>query len=96
MLFAYFGSTLVPNNLAMVTSDISFLLVILGGTTVFFGPLVAAVFYVGVEYLASIYMPQRWPFIFGAMFVIAIMMIPWTQGPVSGLWAPRFCGCGRR
>ena len=80
VLFAYFGSTLVPNNIAMVTSDISFLLVILGGTTVFFGPLVAAVFYVGIEYLASIYLPQRWPLIFGAMFVIAIMMIPWTKG----------------
>ena len=85
VLFAYFGSTLVPNNLAMVTSDISFLLVILGGTTVFFGPLVAAVFYVGVEYVASVYMPQRWPLLFGAMFVIAIMMIPWTKGRYQGL-----------
>jgi branched-chain amino acid transport system permease protein len=85
VLFAYFGSTLVPNNLSMVTSDISFLLVILGGTTVFFGPLVAAVFYVGVEYFASIYLPQRWPLIFGALFVIAIMMIPWTKGRYQGL-----------
>jgi branched-chain amino acid transport system permease protein len=85
VLFAYFGSTVVPNNLAMPMSDISFLLVILGGTTVFFGPLVAAVFYVGVEYLASIYMPQRWPLIFGALFVIAIMMIPWTKGRYQGL-----------
>ena len=57
---------MVPNNLAMTTSDISFLLVILGGTTVFFGPLVASVFYVGVEYVASLYLPERWPLIFGA------------------------------
>jgi branched-chain amino acid transport system permease protein len=85
VLFAYFGSTVVPNNVAMPFSDISFLLVILGGTTVFFGPLVAAVFYVGVEYIASVYMPQRWPLIFGAMFVIAIMMIPWTKGRYQGL-----------
>ena len=69
----------------MPTSDISFLLVILGGTTVFFGPLVAAVFYVGIEYLASIYLPERWPLIFGALFVIAIMMIPWTKGRYQGL-----------
>ena len=84
-MFAYFGSTLVPNNMAMPFSDISFLLVILGGTTVFFGPLVAAVLYVGVEYAASNYLPQRWPLIFGAMFVIAIMMIPWTKGRYQGL-----------
>jgi branched-chain amino acid transport system permease protein len=85
VLFAYFGSTLVPNNLAMVTSDISFLLVILGGTTVFFGPLVASIFYVGIEYLASVYLPERWPLILGALFVIAIMLIPWTNGRYQGL-----------
>jgi branched-chain amino acid transport system permease protein len=84
-LFAYFGSALIPNNFAMVQSDISFLLVILGGTTVFFGPLVASVLYVGIEYLASVYMPQRWPLILGALFVIAIMMIPWTNGRYQGL-----------
>jgi ABC-type branched-subunit amino acid transport system permease subunit len=42
MLFAHFGGTMVPNSLSMVTSDIAFLLVILGSTTTFFGPLVAA------------------------------------------------------
>jgi branched-chain amino acid transport system permease protein len=85
VLFAYFGNTVIPNNIAMATSDISFLLVIIGGATVFFGPLVAAVVYVGVEYIASLYLPARWPLIFGAMFVIAIMMIPWTGGRYQGL-----------
>jgi branched-chain amino acid transport system permease protein len=84
-LFAYFGTALVPNNIAMPYSDISFLLVILGGTTVFFGPLVAAVLYVGIEYVASLYLPQRWPLIFGALFVVAIMAIPWTKGRYQGL-----------
>ncbi len=85
VLFAYFGSALIPNNLAMPQSDISFLLVILGGTTVFFGPLVASVFYVGIEYLASIYLPERWPLILGALFVVAIMMIPWSKDRYQGL-----------
>jgi branched-chain amino acid transport system permease protein len=84
-LFAYFGTALVPTNFAMPYSDISFLLVILGGTTVFFGPLVGAVFYVGIEYVASIYLPQRWPLIFGGLIVIAIMAIPWTKGRYQGL-----------
>jgi branched-chain amino acid transport system permease protein len=84
-LFAYFGTALIPNNIAMPYSDISFLLVILGGTTVFFGPLVGAVFYVGIEYFASNYMPQRWPLIFGGLIVIAIMAIPWTKGRYQGL-----------
>lgn len=76
VLFAYYGGTLVPNNLAMVTSDIAFLLVIMGSTTTFFGPLVASVVYVGVEYLASLYLPDRWPLIFGFMFVLTIMFMP--------------------
>jgi branched-chain amino acid transport system permease protein len=84
VLFAYFGSALVPTNLGMLYSDISFLIIILGGTTVFFGPVVGAVFLVGVEYLVGIYSPERWPLIFGAIIVIAIMMIPWTKNRYQG------------
>jgi hypothetical protein len=35
---------------------------------------------VGVEHVASMYLPQRWPLIFGAMFVITIMVIPQGLG----------------
>jgi branched-chain amino acid transport system permease protein len=87
VLFAYFGSTMVPNGLAMITSDIAFLLVIMGSTTVFFGPLVASVVYVGIEYVASLYLPARWPLIFGAMFVVTIMVIPQGLGvEILKLW----------
>jgi len=48
----------------------------MGSTTTFFGPLVASVVYVGVEYLASLYLPDRWPLIFGFMFVLTIMFMP--------------------
>ncbi|MBN1630119.1 MAG: branched-chain amino acid ABC transporter permease [Thermoleophilia bacterium] len=85
VLFAYYGGTIVPNNLAMVTSDIAFLLVIMGSAATFFGPLVASVVFVGVEYLASLYLPSRWPLIFGFMFVLTIMFIP--DG--LGLWILR-------
>jgi branched-chain amino acid transport system permease protein len=85
VLFAYFGSTIVPKNLGMITSDIAFLLVIMGSTTVFFGPIVASVVYVGIEYIASLYLPARWPLIFGAMFVVTIMLIP--EG--LGVWILR-------
>jgi branched-chain amino acid transport system permease protein len=87
VLFAYYGGTLVPNNLAMVTSDIAFLLVIMGSANTFFGPLVASVIYVGVEYVASLYLPARWPLIFGAMFVVTIMLIPQGLGVfIQKLW----------
>ena len=76
VLFAYFGGIMHPNNLAMITSDIAFLIVILGSATVFFGPLVASVLFVGIEYLASLYLPDRWPLILGALFAVTIMVIP--------------------
>jgi branched-chain amino acid transport system permease protein len=80
LMFAYFNGTMVPQNLAMITSDVAFLLVIMGSTTTFFGPLVASVVYVGVEHLASRYLPERWPLIFGALFVVTVMVIPQGLG----------------
>lgn len=76
VLFAHFNGNVHPKNLAMIYSDIAFLIVIMGSTTTFFGPLVASVIYVGVEYLASLYLPDRWPLIFGAMFVVTIVLLP--------------------
>jgi branched-chain amino acid transport system permease protein len=93
VLFAYFGGTMVPNNLAMATSDISFLLVILGSAIGFYGPFVIAVGYVGVEYLASIYLPARWPLIFGAILVVTIMFMFSSWGTsVAKLWRKLFRG----
>jgi len=87
VLFAYFGGIMAPNNLAMITSDIAFWLVIIGSATVFFGPLLAAIFYVGIEYFASIYLPERWPLIFGAVMVATIMLMPNGIGiEVLRLW----------
>ena len=80
IMFAYFGSVMTPASLAMSTSDISFLVVILGSSTTFIGPLVASVVYVGVDYVASLYLPDRWPLIFGAMFVFTIMVVPQGLG----------------
>ena len=93
VMFAYFGGIMHPTSLAMITSDIAFLLVILGSTTTFFGPLVASVVYVGVEYLASMYLPDRWPLIFGALFVVTIMVIPQGLGVfILKLWRRVFHG----
>ena len=80
VLFAYFGGIMAPNSLSMATSDIAFLLVIMGSTTVFFGPIAASIVYVGIEYIASLYLTDRWPLIFGALFVVTIMLIPQGLG----------------
>jgi branched-chain amino acid transport system permease protein len=76
VLFAYFGGIMTPGNLGMAQTDIVFLIVILGSCTTFFGPVLGAVVILTVEYLSSLYVPDRWPLILGGLFVIAIMFIP--------------------
>jgi branched-chain amino acid transport system permease protein len=87
VLFAYFGGVMVPGNMGMAMTDIVFLLVVLGSASVFLGPVIGAIVVVGVEYLASVYMPDRWPLIMGALIVFAIMVIPQGLGVVLlNLW----------
>ncbi len=80
VLFAYFGGVMVPANMGMAMTDIVFLIVILGSASVFIGPIVGSVVVIGVEYIASLYLPERWPLILAALFVIAIMAIPQGVG----------------
>jgi len=79
-LFAYFGGVMVPGNMGMAMTDIVFLIVILGSASVYFGPVIGAVLVVGVEYLASVYVPERWPLIMAVLIVVVIMVIPQGVG----------------
>jgi branched-chain amino acid transport system permease protein len=79
-LFAYFGGVMVPGNMGMAMTDIVFLIVILGSASWYFGPVIGAVVVVGVEYLSSVYVPDRWPLIMGTIIVVVIMVIPQGVG----------------
>jgi branched-chain amino acid transport system permease protein len=92
-LFAYFGGVMVPGNMGMAMTDIVFLIVILGSATWFFGPVIGAIVVVGVEYLASVYVPDRWPLIMGTIIVVVIMVIPQGVGVMLlNLWRRVFRG----
>lgn len=75
LLFAYFGNIMTPANLGMAQTDIVFLIVIIGSASTFFGPVLGAIVILTLEYIVSLYIPERWPLIFGGLFVIAIMFI---------------------
>jgi branched-chain amino acid transport system permease protein len=92
-LFAYFGGVMVPGNMGMAMTDIVFLIVILGSASVYFGPVIGAVVVVGVEYLASVYVPERWPLIMAVLIVVVIMVIPQGIGVLLlNLWRKVFHG----
>ena len=75
VLYAYYGGIMAPGHLGLFTSATVMLMVIIGGDRVFLGPVVGAILIVFLQYYSSIYIPQRWPLILGAVFVIAVMFL---------------------
>ena len=75
VLFSYFLVVVGPPQLSITTSTMALLMVIIGSTQVFWGPVAGSVVVILLEYGASIYVPERWPLILGAIFVIAVMFL---------------------
>jgi branched-chain amino acid transport system permease protein len=75
VLFSYFLVVVGPPQLSMTTSTMAILMVIIGSTRVFWGPVAGAVVVILLEYVASLYVPERWPLILGTIFVIAVMFL---------------------
>jgi len=74
-LFAHFYGAMVPEHLGIITSAAAMLMVIIGGAGTLFGPVIGAVVLVLLEHFASIYSPERWPLILGAVFVLCVLFI---------------------
>ncbi len=75
VLFAHFSGIVAPLHLDVTTSTTVMLMVILGSTSVVFGPALGAMVVVLLEVVASMYTPERWPLILGGVFVITVMFI---------------------
>lgn len=75
VLFSYFLVVVGPPQLSITTSTMVILMVIIGSTRVFWGPVAGSVVVILLEYVASIYVPERWPLILGGIFVIAVMFL---------------------
>lgn len=75
VLFGYYlrGSTI--DQTSITTSTLVLLMVILGGSRVFWGPILGAVIVVLLEYLVRSYIPARWPMVLGAIFIISVMLL---------------------
>ena len=80
VLFAYHAGMMAPYHVGIMTSTIVMLMVILGGCSVFFGPVLGATLVIFLETISSILTPERWPMILGGVFVIAIIFLPGGVG----------------
>lgn len=75
VLFAPFMMLIGPRHFAIITSAEGLLYVIIGGAGTLFGPVIGAAVIISMEYGVSMYTPERWPLILGAMFVIVVMFL---------------------
>ena len=87
VFFIHWNMLISPYQLGMLTSTYAVLCVILGGPGTLIGPVIGAVVVIGIEYIASLYFPERWPLILGIIFVISVMFIRGGIYPrLNSLW----------
>jgi branched-chain amino acid transport system permease protein len=80
VLFVYYNRFISPTHVGVATSFLPMIMVIIGGSGTLLGPVIGAFVIVFVEYFASLFTPERWPLILGAIFVAAIM---YARGGIS-------------
>jgi branched-chain amino acid transport system permease protein len=86
VLFVYYNQFISPQTLALTASAEVVLMVIAGGASTLFGPVVGAALVVIVKNVVSGYL-TRWNFLLGAIFVAIVILMP--EGLVPGsarLW----------
>jgi len=75
LLFAHLYRVLSPNNVAITTSVLAMLMLIIGSDRKIFGPILGAMIVVFLEHFSSLYTPERWPMILGGVFIIVVMFL---------------------
>jgi branched-chain amino acid transport system permease protein len=73
VLFAHFNGLMAPMHLGIPTSALAMLMVIIGSVGTLYGAVIGAGVIIFVEHFASVYTPERWPLILGAVFIASIM-----------------------
>lgn len=75
ILFAYFSKVMLPSQAGVTYSAIVMLMVAIGSDRLFFGPVIGAALFEFSEFYAGVYLPQHWPLILGAIFVISGVLL---------------------
>ena len=91
-VFAPFYGAMVPEHFTLITSSMVMLMVVIGSPGTLYGPVIGAVFIILIEQIASIYSPERWPLILGAVFIFSVLFLRGGIGIYLGkLWKRNTC-----
>lgn len=87
VLTASYNGVIAPWHLDVTVSSLALLICILGGQGTLWGPLIGSFVMILVEYFSSLYIPERWPLVLGAVFVATVMLLDNGIAPQLGkLW----------
>jgi branched-chain amino acid transport system permease protein len=87
LLFAFQNRFISPTHVGLMNSVLVMLMVIIGSTGVFFGPILGAAAIVLLEHYIGIIVPDRWPMILGGLFIISVMFMRAGIGVhLANLW----------
>jgi branched-chain amino acid transport system permease protein len=75
VLYAFHTGIVGLTFVSVLTSATVLLMVIIGSPNVFWGPVLGATLVVLLEYFSSLYVPERWPLILGAIFVLSVTFL---------------------
>lgn len=74
-IYTFHSGVVGPGFLSLLTSAMVLLMVILGSDQVFWGPALGAAVIVILEHVSSLYIPDRWPLVLGAVFILAVLFL---------------------
>lgn len=75
LLYAYTYKNVTPDIFALESSALPMLMVIMGGGATLWGPALGAAVIILVKNYAGIWMPERWPLVLGALYVVCVMFL---------------------
>lgn len=75
VLFIHWHLHVSPQHLAVTTSTEGILYVIMGGAGTLVGPILGTGLVTALQYVISLYVPDRWPLILGVFFIIVVMFL---------------------
>jgi branched-chain amino acid transport system permease protein len=79
LLYAYYSGYVSPVTMSVTMSAQTLLMVVMGGSTALFGPVLGAVIIVMLENLVT-YVTERWLLVLGIIYVLVTLFAP------QGLW----------
>ena len=92
-LFPYYAKAMIPYSVGVTASTLVMLMCIIGGLGTLWGPVIGAIVVILVEYISSLFIPDRWPLVLGGVFVITVMFLRGGIAPhLSKLWERAFHG----